>query len=714
MHTRRSLTPGVAGILSDDAGRADILSADAAGAGGLSRLISVSARGLQRGLRSDYWVDSRRLRPFVAVVICFLIIASVAVIKGKRYFSLVGSSAEAINADTLDRSLQRVATLALGDRRGAVIVMDPQTGRIRAVVNPELAFEENLPPGSTINPFPALAALKSGVFNKDSRTSCGEKYPHEEFHTTCSHPRDLPPLNPTDAIAYSCNYYFGKVGEQLEETAFNSTLNEFGFGRPSGINADREAQGALRRTEWHPQNAIGEGDYLRATPIQLIDAYSAMVNGGRLFKPRIAPTAHFVPELRARLMIKDEHRSLILKGMRGVVRYGTAETANLYSLPIYIFGKTGTATEINGYRTQGWFVGFASGKENATDESNFAPERVELAVLVFLAKAHGSEAAEVARPIFEDYARTLADSEVSNSGSLIADQKSRNPTPNTQTTTQEPEISNLRSQTMPIAVHLVRENVTRTMPLEDYVRGVVAAEGSMESEPEALKALAIASRTYLLKNLGRHSSEGYDFCTTTHCQRYRPADPESPAVSSAIIEAVEATKGEVLRDGNDQLADSYFSASCGGATANLSTLWGGNAPTYLRGIRDEYCASEPHHSWTDVISHVQMLKALNTDPRTNVGERLVDVRILRKDASGRAELISVEGNRRITVKGWDFKIIVGRALGWNVLKSSRFDISRSGVNFVFRGSGFGHGLGLCQEGAHVLAAGGAGYRQILT
>ncbi len=714
MHTRRSLTPGVAGILSDDAGRADILSADSAGAGGLSRLISVSARGLQRGLRSDYWVDSRRLRPFVAVVICFLIIASVAVIKGKRYFSLVGSSAEAINADTLDRSLQRVATLALGDRRGAVIVMDPQTGRIRAVVNPELAFEENLPPGSTIKPFTALAALKSGVIDEDSRTSCGEKYAHEEFHTTCSHPRDLPPLNPTDAIAYSCNYYFGKVGEQLEETAFNSTLNEFGFGRPSGINADREAQGALRRTEWHPQNAIGEGDYLRATPIQLIDAYSAMVNGGRLFKPRIAPTAHFVPELRARLMIKDEHRSLILKGMRGVVRYGTAETANLYSLPIYVFGKTGTATEINGYRTQGWFVGFASEpKETTIDESDFAPERVKLAVLVFLAKAHGSEAAEVARPIFEDYAHIAGKHGQGDAETQSSEGGEEDGQGTVTTVGRVAESPSLPLSASVVRIHLVRENITRTMPLEDYVRGVVAAESSMESEPEALKALAIASRTYVLKNLGRHAAEGYDFCTTTHCQRYRDAYSGAPTVSSAIVEAVERTKGEVLRDSNDQLAESYFSASCGGATANLSTLWGGNAPTYLRGIRDEYCASEPHHSWTDVISHVQMLKALNTDPRTNVGERLIDVRVLRTDSSGRAELISVEGNRRITVKGWDFKIIVGRALRWNLLKSSRFEISRSGTNFVFRGSGFGHGLGLCQEGAHVMAARGASYRQIL-
>ena len=89
------------------------------------------------------------------------------------------------------------------------------------------------------------------------------------------------------------------------------------------------------------------------------------------------------------------------------------------------------------------------------------------------------------------------------------------------------------------------------------------------------------------------------------------------------------------------------------------------------------------------------------------------VRILRTDRSGRAELIAITGGRRLTVKGWDFKIIVGRALGWNLLKSSRFTLSRAGSNFIFRGSGFGHGLGLCQEGAHVMAQRGANYRQIL-
>ena len=402
--------------------------------------------------------------------------------------------------------------------------------------------------------------------------------------------------------------------------------------------------------------------------------------------------------------------------MRGAVRYGSAEKANLYSLPVYIFGKTGTATEINGFRTHGWFVGIASEGIEAASDSEAAPDKIKLAVLVLLTRGHGFEAAQVARPIFNEFASSEIPSEISNFKSQISDSKSeisdlKSEIPS-EISNRGSQISDSKSQT--IKVHLMRENITRTVAFEDYVRGVVAAEGSMETEPDALKALAIAVRTYALRNLGRHAREGYDFCNSTHCERYRQIDAESGGyVSPLILEAVEATQGEMLRDQNNELVDSYFSASCGGATANMTTLWGGSSPPYLRGVHDEYCANEAHGSWTDTISQTQLLKALQSDPRTNVGERLVNVSVLRTDASGRAELIAIEGNRRITVKGWDFKIIVGRALGWNILKSSHFDISRSGSSFIFRGRGFGHGLGLCQEGAHVMAERGANYRQIL-
>lgn len=517
----------------------------------------------------------------------------------------------------------------------------------------------------------------------------------------------MPPLNLTEAIAYSCNYYFGSLGERLNEPAFVSVLSEFGFGRKTGINADGESPGKLLRNGWRPQNAIGESDNFLATPIQIINAYSALMNGGHLLMPIVAGPSHFVPQPQANLTIKEDQREIIVKGMRGAVRYGTAETAGLYKLPGYIFGKTGTATQINGFRSQGWFIGFASDASEEND-SRGGPERVKLAVLVFLARAHGSEAAEIARPIFEAFSQ----SQTQRLGDtvLASQHETDQRTDPSDSSSSNPAVS--PSQRL-IRLHLVRENVTQMIPLEDYVRSVVATEGSTENESESLKALAIATRTYAVKNMGRHERDGYDFCSTTHCQRFRPTGSQDTYIAPAVIEAVEATRGEILRDSGGNVANSYFSASCGGATANMSTLWGGSAPPYLRGVQDEYCVNEPHHSWTDVISQAHLLKALQSDRRTNVGGQLQNVTVVRRDHSERAELIALDGDRRVTISGWEFKIIVGRALGWNLLKSSRFEIVRSGTNFVFHGQGFGHGLGLCQEGAHVMALRGFSYRQIL-
>ena len=241
------------------------------------------------------------------------------------------------------------------------------------------------------------------------------------------------------------------------------------------------------------------------------------------------------------------------------------------------------------------------------------------------------------------------------------------------------------------------------------------AEGTVESEPEALKALAIAIRTYALKNSGRHATDGYDFCSTTHCQRFVAGSnaTTSSLLDTRISAAGRATEDQVLLDDRDQPIDAYFGASCGGETANIQDLWGVTPVFYLRGVRDEYCDAGPHAKWTDTISRADLLRALRSDSRTDVGNRLDQVVISKRDETGRAEFITLDGEHRKTVRGWDFKIIVGRVLGWNVLKSSRFEVGRSGSNFIFRGSGFGHGLGLCQEGAHVMAARGASYQKIL-
>ena len=626
-----------------------------------------------------------------AVIVVSVGLGAWAIAANIERASLRGSS-WAVREAQLDNRLQQIATMALSDARGTIIVIDPQTGRIRAVVNPEIAFGESLPPGSTIKPFTTMAAMNSGVVRADTTTLCREQYAHETFQTVCAHPRDLGPLTPTEAIAYSCNYYFGKVGEQLSEPAFASTLTQFGFGKKTGVNFHNEASGKLVRGAWHSQNAIGETENFYVTPIQLLNAYSALVNGGRLFVPQVSSPAGFQSRLQTQLVINDEQRTLVIKGMRGAVRYGTAESAGLYSLPNYVFGKTGTATQINGFRTQGWFVGFATALDDEQPaDRELEPRNIKIGVLVFLHKAHGSDAGKVARRVFEEFTRSQ-NGELPEAKPAIAAITQPAPAP------------------QHVKIHSAKENLTRAMTLENYILGVVATEGSTETELAAAQALAIASRTFALRNIGRHSTEGYDYCSTTHCQRFETAGEYVPA---HLREAVYSTSGETIRDSRNQLADAYFSASCGGVTANVTTLWGAEARPYLRGVEDSYCETGKHGRWQDVISTAQLQKAMQSDPRTSDVDLITELTVGRRDETGRVQLIRIKGKRAITIGGWEFKIIVGRALGWNVLKSSRFDITRSGSDFVFTGSGFGHGLGLCQEGAHAMAARGASYRQVL-
>src|SRR5688500_1272288 len=157
------------------------------------------------------------------------------------------STDKAKNLSAPDATLQTAAASALGNREGAIVIMDAQTGRVRSVVNPKLAFEQAFAPGSAIKPFTALAALRGGVIEKNTRMRCREKYKPEERVDTCAHPRNLAPFTPAEAVAYSCNYYFAKVGEQLEEDNISRMLTELGFGQTTGIDDEHESPGVLAR-----------------------------------------------------------------------------------------------------------------------------------------------------------------------------------------------------------------------------------------------------------------------------------------------------------------------------------------------------------------------------------------------------------------------------------------------------------------------------------
>ncbi|MDQ3009698.1 MAG: penicillin-binding transpeptidase domain-containing protein, partial [Acidobacteriota bacterium] len=282
------------------------------------------------------------------------------------------------NQTASDETLQRVAAAALGEREGAVIIIDPQTGRLRAVVNSHVAFEQGFPPGSAIKPFTILAALRSGVLDPEMKRQCQTTYARGDFQIVCSHPRSNSPFNLTQALAYSCNDYFAHVGERLSEGTFNATLKSFGFGQRTGVAAN-ESAGSLSRGEWHVRTALGDDDKLLVTPIQLLAAYAALINGGHLFTPRQTSDPAFTLQEAALLSISPVQRKALIEGMRGGVKYGTAEKAQLGKLPFYVFGKTGTSTASNGFRTQGWFAGFAA---ETPPTGVPAPQQIKLGVLV--------------------------------------------------------------------------------------------------------------------------------------------------------------------------------------------------------------------------------------------------------------------------------------------------------------------------------------------
>src|SRR5437016_9106151 len=208
------------------------------------------------------------------------------------------------NESEIDSALQQAATDALGQREGAIIVMDAQTGRIHALVNSQLAFGQALMPGSTMKPFTALAALRAGLIDKDSRTVCPGRFTGRDFSLPCVHEDHLPPFTPSQAIAYSCNYYFATLGQRLGRDQLIETVRQFGFGQPTGINEEtagtlrpcetgnnariRESAHASGQSDCDARAAIGESDHIQITPVQLLLAYTALVNGGRLWQPRVS------------------------------------------------------------------------------------------------------------------------------------------------------------------------------------------------------------------------------------------------------------------------------------------------------------------------------------------------------------------------------------------------------------------------------------------
>jgi len=231
---------------------------------------------------------------------------------------------------------------------------------------------------------------------------------------------------------------------------------------------------------------------------------------------------------------------------------------------------------------------------------------------------------------------------------------------------------------------------------------VVAGEGEPRAADAAQQALAITVRTFALANRNRHRREGFDLCDTTHCQVLKPPTPSSRR-------ATEQTVGRVLLH-DRQPAFVFYSAWCGGHVERASAVWPGAEDYGTNGdVDDDACASEP--GWISDLRVSDVERALRAAGLR--GDRLRDLRIEARTPSGRAATLRAVGFSPSVVAAHDFRMAVGRVLGWQRLKSTAFDLDRTGAGYRFRGRGFGHGVGLCVIGAGRRAANGAAADNIL-
>jgi stage II sporulation protein D len=250
--------------------------------------------------------------------------------------------------------------------------------------------------------------------------------------------------------------------------------------------------------------------------------------------------------------------------------------------------------------------------------------------------------------------------------------------------------------------------ITATVPMDEYIAGVLAGETANFKSDEALKAMAVAARTYAMHFGSRHALEHFDFCDTTHCQNLLVA-----GITDRLRNIVQSTANEVLwYEGKP--AATYYHANCGGTTEDGRFLLGNDeAPApYLVQHSDTYCVRNGGTQWHSEVTKRELQRAL-ADDGILVPGTLRSVAIVQRTPSGRVEMLRITGTSAMSVPGVAFRSAVGRHVGWDRLKSNWYEVSVSGDHVSFTGRGLGHGVGLCQIGAGVMGEEGKSYREIL-
>jgi len=285
----------------------------------------------------------------------------------------------------------------------------------------------------------------------------------------------------------------------------------------------------------------------------------------------------------------------------------------------------------------------------------------------------------------------------------------------------EPPVQTQTGQNL-VRVYFHQAGTTRVLPLEEYLVGVVAGEMPADFESEALKAQAIAARTYTLKKVKEARTRpdadhaDADICTdATHCQAW--VDETSLRQRWGLInfwryynrikEAVNATRGMVLTY-QGKLIDPVYHSNAGGRTESAAAVWGDDIP-YLQSVASPWDRESPHYcnSFTYSLQELEGKLAVNltaVPAATLAAPGGSAIKVLEKTDSGRVKTIEM-GDK--TFAGTELRRLLG-------LPSTNFTWQVEGDQIKFNTIGYGHGVGMSQYGANGMAGEGKKFNEILT
>ena len=263
-------------------------------------------------------------------------------------------------------------------------------------------------------------------------------------------------------------------------------------------------------------------------------------------------------------------------------------------------------------------------------------------------------------------------------------------------------------------------NAINVIDMEQYLRGVLPYEiGKLdESKFEALKAQAVAARTYAYKHFGSRVAQGFDIYADTRDQVYKGLQSATDLTNKAVSE----TEGVVMTY-NGEFITAYYHSTCGGQTEGVAT-WGRPDHPYLKSKPDlrpdgtPWCKESNYTEWTrefadDELRDLFQINAKEAKANVPSFSSIHSISIQDTLQSGRINTLVIETNNgSFTAKADKIRWLFKR--GGTILPSSFFRIHRNGNLWILKGKGFGHGVGLCQMGARARAQAGQSYIQILT